>query len=84
MKPACLPACLPASQPACLHVPSLPNLAGELVLDKARESHRKLRNSCRFMLGNLQCFRSVDGRDDVVELHELRASDRYMLHVLHR
>lgn len=41
--------------------------------------HRKLRNSFRFMLGNLSDFDPVQ---DQVPLAQMRKSDRHMLHVL--
>ena len=52
---------------------------GESVLQKPREAYRRLRNSCRFMLGNLHDF---DAATDSVPLDELRGGDRYMLHQL--
>lgn len=52
---------------------------GETVLTKPREAYRRLRNSCRFMLGNLHDF---DPQRDMVPLEEMRRGDRYMLHRL--
>ena len=47
---------------------------GDTVLSKARESYRRLRLSCRFILGNLHDF---DVSADALPLHELRVGDRY-------
>ena len=52
---------------------------GETVLMHSREAYRRLRNSCRFMLGNLHDF---DASKDAVPFGELRQRDRYMLHQL--
>lgn len=53
---------------------------GDIILQKNRESYRRLRNSCRFMLGNLHDF---DNTRDAVPLEAMRMGDRYMLHQLH-
>lgn len=52
---------------------------GSAVLEQSREAHRKIRNTCRFMLGNLYDFRP--GADSV-PLHKLRKVDRLLLHEL--
>jgi isoleucyl-tRNA synthetase len=52
---------------------------GEAILQKSREAYRRLRNSCRFMLGNLHDF---DSSTDALPHHALRMGDRYMLHQL--
>ena len=52
---------------------------GETVLQKSREAYRRLRNSCRFMLGNLHDF---DATRDAVPRDAMRMGDRYMLHQL--
>ena len=52
---------------------------GDTVLSKASESYRRLRNSCRFILGNLHDF---DASADALPLDALRTGDRYMLHQL--
>ena len=52
---------------------------GETVLSKSRESYRRLRNSCRFILGNLTDF---DAAVDSVSLDAMRMGDRHMLHRL--
>lgn len=52
---------------------------GPTVLSKTRETHRRLRNACRFMLGNLSDF---DPTSHAVPLNQLSLVDRYMLHRL--
>ena len=49
------------------------------VLMHSREAYRRLRNSCRFVLGNLHDF---DASKDAVPAGELRQRDRHMLHQL--
>ena len=51
---------------------------GDTVLSKAREVHRRCRNSCRFMLGNLYDYEPAHAPP----LAQLRRADRYALHVL--
>ena len=51
---------------------------GDTVLSKAREVHRRCRNSCRFMLGNLYDYEPAHAPP----LARLRRADRYALHVL--
>mmetsp|Transcript_18938 Transcript_18938/g.57217 ORF Transcript_18938/g.57217 Transcript_18938/m.57217 type:complete len:748 (+) Transcript_18938:3-2246(+) len=52
---------------------------GPTILSKTAEVHRKLRNSCRFMLGNLYDYDSVR---HAPAASALRAIDRQMLHTL--
>jgi len=52
---------------------------GEEILKRATESYRKIRNTIRFMLGNLHDF---DPTKDQVSLEEMLPVDRYMLHRL--
>ena len=52
---------------------------GPSVLEKVSESLRKLRNTMRFMLGNLHDMHV----ERALEPSELLATDRYMLHLLH-
>ena len=55
-------------------------IGGE-ILRKSEELHRKLRNTFRFMLGNLVDFEPATHR---VPYGELRQCDRHMLHLLHK
>ena len=60
--------------PACacaraVREPHMRIQVGSTVLEQSREAHRKIRNTCRFMLGNMYDFRP--GADSV-PLHKLR------------
>ena len=50
---------------ACAHARELHirTQVGSTVLEQSREAHRKIRNTCRFMLGNMYDFRP--GADSV-------------------
>ncbi|KAL1495450.1 hypothetical protein AB1Y20_016818 [Prymnesium parvum] len=52
---------------------------GHTVLQKTRDVYHRLRNSCRFMLGNLNDF---DPDKHSLPLEKMRLLDRYMLHQL--
>ncbi|KAJ3612860.1 hypothetical protein NHX12_019117 [Muraenolepis orangiensis] len=52
---------------------------GPTALQSARDSISKLRNTLRFLLGNLQGF---DPRTQAVDPKEMRYLDQYMLHLL--
>ena len=52
---------------------------GATVLGKAREAHRRIRNSCRFLLGNLHDYEPTA---TPVPDATLRQYDRYVLHCL--
>ena len=52
---------------------------GDAVLERSRDTYRRLRNACRFCLGNLTDY---DASVDAVPFEELRQGDRHMLHLL--
>ena len=52
---------------------------GDAVLERSRDIYRRLRNACRFCLGNLYDF---DESVDALPLEQLRLGDRHMLHTL--
>jgi len=49
---------------------------GQTIFNAVSESYRKIRNTCRFVLGNLADF---DPARDAVALHEMLEFDRYIL-----
>jgi isoleucyl-tRNA synthetase len=51
------------------------------ILDRLSEAYRRIRNTCRFLLGNLAGF---DARAHAVDLKEMRALDRWALHRLNQ
>ena len=51
------------------------------ILQRLSEAYRRIRNTCRFLLGNLKDF---DPDKDMVPFDELRALDRYALSELNR
>ena len=53
---------------------------GQEILDQVVESYRKIRNTCRFLLGNLYDFNPKDG----IGYEDLFGVDRFVLHELQR
>lgn len=54
---------------------------GQKILDQTVESYRKIRNTCRFILGNLQDY---NPSKDMVSYEDLFGIDRFLLHELMR
>ena len=65
-------------------------LIGPEILSKVSATQRKVRNTCRFLIGNLSDFTpattttaagtTTGGTGNEVPYEELRSVDRYMLH----
>ena len=53
----------------------------DIILQRLTESYRRIRNTWRFLLGNLSDFDPDSDRVDYAELGEI---DRYALHLLHK
>ncbi|MBI4127005.1 MAG: class I tRNA ligase family protein, partial [Deltaproteobacteria bacterium] len=53
----------------------------DVILTRLVESYRKIRNTCRYLLGNLSDF---DPQRDAVPYEQMEEIDRWAMHVLHK
>jgi len=54
------------------------------ILERLAEAYRRIRNTCRFLLGNLQDYEAFDPKADTVPLAERPEIDRFILSRLDR